>query len=189
MSNAHIPSWGRPNNLRSQDRYIQEVLHQYPVAPRIFDDQWYPIKNWIYLWNATVFFVLIALLIYSLPYLRTLIDAGTFWGSPLGLGFVFFVIPGMLWWFFTLVEPWYHWRMGLRYGRMATAVVQRVTARPARTSVRGIWMIYGSHSTFTAVFGAFSHEHDTWVQHLREGDRIQVLLHPTKDKVLLAYGP
>lgn len=177
------------DNLRLEDRYVREVLRRSPVPPRIVDDLWLPARNWSYLLFAGFALFTIATLALLTPYIIETLQIGSFWHSRYGIGLLLFAPLGILLYLYGLITPFYQWYVGLRYGRPAHAVIQRITQRLILRSMHGILEMRGSDGVITAKFKVFTTETNTWIEHVREGDSVYVLLHPKRDKVLLVYGP
>lgn len=178
-----------PGRLREQDRYIRNVLWQYPQVPRVIDDPWYPTRNRLYQFLALCAVSFSIILCGFAADILMFIQTGKFWQSPTVVGATLFGPFTILTLWYVVMYPLYAWRAGLRSGCPAVAVVTFISERPAPNSVRGTWEVRRDDRRFTATFGEFTLEEGTWVQCLREGDRIHVLIHPTWNKVLLAYGP
>lgn len=175
--------------LRSQDQIVRQVIWDYPLPPRIVADLWYPTRNFFYRAIATCAMLFTASLLVIIPYLLNLSQRGIFWQTPTALGFVILGPITFLVLWYLVIHPLYDWRVGLQFGRLARATVTSIETRPAPNSVRGTWQVWLDGHSFITAFRQFALEPDTWVQNLSEGDQVNVLLHPTRDKVLLAYGP
>jgi hypothetical protein len=189
MSQFSNRSSQSPDTLRQQDRIIRQILWQYPQVPRAIDDPWHPTRNSIYgfLVVSVVSFSLITCGLWSSVF--EALQNNAFWQSPIAMiaAFVGPLFIVAMW--YMVIHPVYAWNVGLRWGRPAFAVVTFIDQRRTPTSARGTWEVHIDQRRFKATFRQVTLEGATWIKDLREGDRINVLVHPTRDRVLLAYGP
>jgi hypothetical protein len=94
--------------------------------------------------------------------------------------------------YFVWIRQTFAWWVGTTQGRMAIAELQEVISRSVEGALRGNWRVYVDGQAHDVRFGVTSRRDKgktTWVQTIQPGDRVYVLLHPKKNKVLLAYGP
>lgn len=177
------------DRLRARDRVIQAVVAEHREPPRPVADPWYPLRHWSYIGRCGFAMALLGLWSVVAPSIAALIPTGAIWGFWEGIEFIvatpmLLVIVGYL-----VGEPWYTWNVGLRRGCIGVATIIHITQRPATDIVQGVWEVTTADRTFQKKFHEFTFEADTWVQDLREDDRIRVLVHPTRQWVLLSYGP
>lgn len=187
MSNFVLDPSYSADQLRPQDRYVRAVVRATPDPPRPQFDRWYPARNSFYISGVAVVIVMGVGLVVLLPYIVSLIEAGVFWQTRNGV-LLTVGLPFYLYFCATFVWQLYAWRLALYSGRRATARVRYVSSR-STYGTRGVWEVGLPTHSFEVKFNEASQEHSSWVHHLQEGDLINVLVHPMRNRVLLAYGP
>jgi hypothetical protein len=187
MSNFVLDPRNSSDQLRPQDRYVRAVLRAVPEPPRSDFDRWYPARNSFYISGLVMVLAMGIGLVILLPYIVSLIEAGVFWQTRNGV-LLTVGLPFYLYFCTTFIWQLYAWRTALHAGRRATARVHYVSSRSAY-GTRGVWEVHLPSQSFEVKFNEASQDHSSWVHHLQEGDLINVLVHPVRNRVLVAYGP
>jgi hypothetical protein len=180
-----------PDYLRREDRFVREILWQHAVTPRPLNNPLYLFRNRSMVGLIIVFVVQIIALIYLKPYITQLLQTGLFWQSRLGIGLVGVVFPGLLILAYEIVNPIIAWNIGIRKGRSANAIITKITERHNSIFIRGIrgkCEIWLDGNWIECTFRAYTGERNTWTETVDVHSRIWVLLHPTKNIVLVTYG-
>jgi hypothetical protein len=177
------------DTLRQHDRIVRHILWKYPQTPRVVDDPWYPMRDYTYT-LLMIFVVSFSLMICGLWFgVFETIQNSTFWQSSHAIIAAFLGPPFLVALWYQVIYPVYAWNVGLRWGRPTYAVVTVLEQKSPPIAVRGTWEVHIDQRRFKTTFRHVALEGATWIRDLREGDRINVLVHPTRDTVLLAYGP
>ncbi|GAB4128501.1 MAG: hypothetical protein Fur005_48740 [Roseiflexaceae bacterium] len=181
--------------LRPVEGYIRAIVKVLPLPVRRFDRRYVALEQV----NMTATIVGIAFLLSALWAGYEGVIGQLNRSLPLNVrSLVLFVLGGgSAIYLLTvgLVLPVYRWDVGVRFGHIGVATIQSLQQESANRYqtefiLKGMWRLESTDDrVFQTSFKHYVFERQSWWMSLAPGDRILVLVHPTKPKVLAELGP
>lgn len=161
------------------DGELVDFIRQQPYPPRRYPSNWI----WRFVFNrAALWFYLFAVFMGAVAVINYLRLSGDIMSTEGGVFFWSVCLCSLG----LLILPLYgalERHYAIRAGRIGRARVERVTT--TASTARGEWSVLVGDDRFSAAFAL----REQWAPRLGVGSSVQVLVHPTRQQVLLAVGP